>query len=48
MYNCLDLGENDQMFTDLQFGSGDGQLQYYLFNWKCETMEPKEIGLVLV
>lgn len=48
VYNALDLSENETVFKDLQFGAGDGHLQYYIFNWKCGTIEPNEVGLVLV
>ncbi len=32
----------------LQFGRGDGNLQYYLYNWKCPATKPEGIGLVLM
>jgi Myristoyl-CoA:protein N-myristoyltransferase, C-terminal domain len=48
VYNALGLSENETVFKDLQFGAGDGHLQYYIFNWKCSTIEPNEVGLVLV
>ena len=47
--NCLDLNLNDpQILTDLQFGIGDGKLHYYFFNWRVRSMEPKDLGVVLV
>ena len=43
--------KNDFAFSEflekLKFGIGDGNLQYYLYNWKCPKMDPKRIGLVL-
>lgn len=27
---------------------GDGNLQYYLYNWKCPDMPPSKLGLVLM
>ena len=48
VFNALDLGLNASMFEDLHFGSGDGNLQYYVYNWKCPQVESVEIGLVLV
>jgi glycylpeptide N-tetradecanoyltransferase len=48
VFNCLDLMENKTVFTDLKFGIGDGNLQYYLYNWKCPEIEPNETGLVLL
>ncbi len=29
-------------------GIGDGHLQYYLYNWRCPEMQPKDVGLVLL
>eukprot|EP01067_Filipodium_phascolosomae_P009205 Filipodium_phascolosomae@DN8144_c0_g1_i1.p1 len=45
--NALDLMDNSQFLKDLKFGVGDGNLQYYLFNWKCPQLEPQEVALVL-
>ncbi|XP_037076562.1 glycylpeptide N-tetradecanoyltransferase 1-like [Pollicipes pollicipes] len=47
VFNALDLMENKTFLEPLKFGIGDGNLQYYLYNWKCPSMEPKQIGLVL-
>lgn len=47
VFNALDLMENKQFLEELKFGMGDGDLQYYLFNWKCPTFCPEQIGLVL-
>ncbi|CAI5445555.1 unnamed protein product [Caenorhabditis angaria] len=47
VFNALDLMNNDEIFQDLKFGKGDGNLQYYLYNWKCANMKPQQIGLVL-
>jgi glycylpeptide N-tetradecanoyltransferase len=46
--NALNVMDNESTFKDLKFGIGDGQLQYYLYNWSCPTMEAKDIGLVLL
>lgn len=48
VFNALNLMENEQIFENLQFGAGDGWLQYYVYNWKCPTMEAKDVGLVLL
>ena len=40
--------ENESFLKDLKFGVGDGKLQYYVFNWACPAMAPKDIGLVLL
>ncbi|KAI6188480.1 Glycylpeptide N-tetradecanoyltransferase [Aphelenchoides besseyi] len=47
VYNALDLMDNKQFVEDLKFGIGDGNLQYYLYNWKSPEMKPEEVGLVL-
>lgn len=34
------------MFLEkLKFGIGDGNLQYYLYNWKCPSMEPDKVRI---
>lgn len=48
VFNALDLLENKQFLEELKFGMGDGNLQYYLYNWACPTMKPEEIGIVLL
>merc|ERR1719422_1198133 len=47
VFNALDLMENSEFLEKLKFGIGDGNLQYYLYNWKCPKMEPNKVGLVL-
>jgi len=47
VFNALDLMENTEFLEKLKFGIGDGNLQYYLYNWKCPEMVPDRIGLVL-
>uniref|UniRef100_H3A6P8 Glycylpeptide N-tetradecanoyltransferase n=1 Tax=Latimeria chalumnae TaxID=7897 RepID=H3A6P8_LATCH len=47
VFNALDLMENKTFLEKLKFGIGDGNLQYYLYNWKCPGMEPEKVGLVL-
>lgn len=48
VFNALDLMENRTFFDDLKFGAGDGNLQYYLYNWKCPEISSPETGLVLL
>ena len=47
VFNALDLMENKKFLEELKFGVGDGNLQYYLFNYKCPPLTPEQIGLVL-
>lgn len=35
--------ENEPVFEDLKFGIGDGNLHYYLYNWKCPEIEPNKV-----
>jgi glycylpeptide N-tetradecanoyltransferase len=48
VFNALDLMENAEFLKDLKFGIGDGNLQYYLFNYKTPELQPSDIGLVLL
>jgi glycylpeptide N-tetradecanoyltransferase len=49
VFNALNVMENDLFLTDLKFGIGDGNLQYYLYNWRCkQQMLPNTVGLVLL
>ena len=45
--NYLYFLYSSEYLEKLKFGIGDGNLQYYLYNWKCPEMKPEEIGLVL-
>ncbi len=48
VFNALDLMENKTILEPLKFGIGDGNLQYYLYNWRCPAMESEDMGLVLL
>lgn len=48
VFNALDVMENTTFFKELKFGIGDGNLQYYLYNWGCPEMAPDRVGLVLL
>ena len=39
---------NKEFLEELKFGVGDGELQYYLYNWQCKKMAPEGVGLVLL
>nr|CAG4645497.1 EOG090X055U [Lynceus sp. MCZ IZ 141354] len=47
VFNALDLMENKMFLEPLKFGIGDGNLHYYLYNWRCPSMPPEKVGLVL-
>lgn len=40
--------DNGQVFANLKFGPGNGNLQYYLYNWACPMMAGTKTGLVLL
>lgn len=44
VFNALDLMENKQFLEELKFGIGDGDLQYYLYNWKCPPFCPEQVS----
>lgn len=48
VFNALDVMENSKFLTQLKFGIGDGNLQYYLYNWRCPNMKPENMGLILL
>lgn len=48
VFNALDLGRNSEFFKELKFHSGDGRLNYYLYNWKCRPIDKKKNALVLL
>jgi glycylpeptide N-tetradecanoyltransferase len=48
VFNALNLMDNERFLEELKFGKGDGNLQYYLYNWACPAMESKDIGIVLL
>ncbi|KAL7028702.1 hypothetical protein ACKWTF_005961 [Chironomus riparius] len=48
VFNALDLMENQKFLQELKFGIGDGNLQYYLYNWRCPQMKPENVGLILL
>jgi hypothetical protein len=44
VFNALDLMENAKFLEQLKFGIGDGNLQYYVYNWKCPPMESNKVN----
>jgi len=48
VFNCLDIMHNESFLKDLKFGKGDGNLHYYLYNWRCPEMSSEKVGLVLL
>ena len=51
VFNALDLMQNESFLKELKFGMGDGQLHYYLYNWRLgggHSLQPGDVGLVLM
>jgi len=48
VFNALDLMDNNEFIEKLKFGKGDGNLQYYLFNWRTNNITPQDTALVLL
>lgn len=48
VFNALNLMQNDDFLKTHKFGIGDGELQYYLYNWSCPEMPPDKVGIVLL
>ncbi|VDN57264.1 unnamed protein product, partial [Dracunculus medinensis] len=48
LHSCINrLYKTNNFNLELKFGIGDGNLQYYLYNWKCPDIKPEKVGLVL-
>ena len=47
VFNALDVMENKQFLEELKFGVGDGNLHYYLYNWRCPEIPPEKVLCVL-
>lgn len=49
VFNALDIMQNETFLKELKFGPGDGQLHYYLYNYRLRhALKPSELGLVLL
>ncbi|KAJ4960025.1 hypothetical protein NE237_019935 [Protea cynaroides] len=49
VFNALDIMHNESILKELKFGPGDGQLHYYLYNYRMSNaLKPSELGLVLL
>ena len=43
VFNALDLMDNKTFLEKLKFGVGDGNLQYYIYNWRCRELDPEKV-----
>ncbi|KAL9644126.1 hypothetical protein ABK040_005591 [Willaertia magna] len=48
VFNCVNIMDNSKFLEKLKFGTGDGYLYYYLFNFKFPDLDPKEVGLTML
>lgn len=49
VFNALDVMENESFLKELKFGQGDGQLYYYMYNYRLRNaLKASELGLVLL
>lgn len=39
---------NTEFLEKLKFGIGDGNLNYYLYNWKCMEMKPPQVKVFYI
>ncbi|KAI8074080.1 type-i n-myristoyltransferase [Gongronella butleri] len=46
--NALRLMDNQTFLSSQKFGSGDGFLNYYVYNWRCPDVVEEKIGLVML
>lgn len=40
--------DNKEFLEKLKFGVGDGNLQYYIYNWQCPMMNPDKVYSSLI
>lgn len=49
VFSVLDIMQNQSFLKDLKFKLGDGQLQYYLYNYRLkDALVPGDLGLILL
>ena len=44
MYCGKDILKNEEFLKELKFDIGDGNLQYYLYNWRCALRSKKVLS----
>ncbi|ORX62820.1 N-myristoyl transferase [Hesseltinella vesiculosa] len=48
VFNALHLMDNHTFLSTQKFGSGDGFLNFYVYNWRCPEVQQEKIGLVML
>lgn len=44
IYMMLDLADNEQAFGPLSFELSPEQLNYFIYNWRCQPLQSNEIS----
>lgn len=47
VFNCLNIMHNEKFLKELNFFEGDGTLYYYLYNWRCQSMETNQLAVII-
>lgn len=49
VFNALDvMGTGEEMLKALRFGRGDGQLRYYLYNWRTAPISSSQVAYIML
>ena len=48
VFNALDIMDNKEFLEELKFGVGNGNLMYYLYNYRIDKVAPNDLATVLV
>ncbi len=49
VFNALNvMGNTPSILEALRFGPGDGQLRYYLYNWKTRPFAENQVGFIML
>jgi glycylpeptide N-tetradecanoyltransferase len=48
VFNCLNTSQNHEFLETLRFQPGDGKLRFYLYNWKTDPIDAKEVALIML
>lgn len=48
VFNALDILDNASVLDRCRFSPGDGFLNYYLYNWMLNRVQPSELGFILL
>lgn len=48
MVNVMKQYDNDKFIDKLKFKEGNGELNFYFYNWKCPPIEQNDMAIVMV